>query len=55
MCNFKIYIEKICEAKERIDCQITNYLRQKADETDLVYKDNFLDEDYRMNPILSKL
>ena len=27
MTNLKIYIEQICEARERIDCAITSYLK----------------------------
>ena len=55
MTNLKMYIEQICEARERIDSAITSYLKQKADSDTLVFKDNYLDEDYRINPILNKL
>ena len=55
MTNLKMYIEHLCKTHEKIDCSITSYLKQKADSDTLVFKDNNLNEDYRINPILGKL
>ena len=55
MTNLKMYIEHLCEAREKIAPAITKYLKQKAESDTLVFKDNYLDEPYRIDPILSKL
>ena len=55
MTNLKIYIQQLCKERERIDCSITAYLKQKLDSDSLVFRDNSLNADYRMQPILSKL
>ena len=55
MTNLKIYINQVCKERDRIDTQITAYLKQVSQSDTLVFKDNSLNAAYRIDPILSKL
>ena len=39
MTNLKMYIERICKERDRIDCAITHYVKQATDNDTLVLKD----------------
>lgn len=55
MTNFKMYIDQLCKCRDRIDPNITNYMKMVTDSKILCLKDTSLSADYRMDPILSKL
>ena len=55
MTNLKLYIEKLCENREKIDASITSYLKQVGDSDSLVLVDKKLDELYNVNPIFNRI
>ena len=55
MTNLKIYIEKICKERERIEPLITTYLKNMSESDHLSFKDTSLHAEYRVMPIFGKL
>ena len=55
MTNLKMYIERICKERERIEPLITTYLKKLEEAEQIVFKDTSLHAEYRIMPILAKL
>ena len=46
MTNLKIYIEQLCKSKQKIDVDITSYLKQDSGANSVVFKDKGFQEDF---------
>ena len=55
MTNLKMYIERICRERERIEPLITTYLKKITDTDTILFKDTSLHAEYRIMPIIAKL